>query len=152
MLAAVLQSFPARAALSPAIARILLALAIAAAMAAGFLVTPADAAGHAVAGAGVELTRLLRAMAALKLLMVAVAAAAIFWRLGSMITPPRFGAYVLASAAMAAGPGLIWDMEYVRSGAALLHGGLLACVLLFWRDPIVGERLAGLVAARRLRC
>ncbi len=50
---------------------------------------------------------------------------------------------------MAAGPVLIWDMAHIRSGALLLHAGLLAGGLLLWRDPVVGARLGAIVARRR---
>jgi hypothetical protein len=50
---------------------------------------------------------------------------------------------------MAAGPVLIWDMAHVGIGAALLHGGLLAMVLLLWRDAAVGARLSAIIATRR---
>jgi hypothetical protein len=50
---------------------------------------------------------------------------------------------------MAAGPVLIWGMVQVGAGALLLHAGLLASLLLLWRDPVVGARLAALVAKRR---
>jgi hypothetical protein len=42
-------------------------------------------------------------------------------------------------------------MAHVAAGAVLLHAGLLATVVLLWRDPAVGQRLASLVAARRAR-
>jgi hypothetical protein len=50
---------------------------------------------------------------------------------------------------MAAGPGLIWQMAYVRTGALLLHAGLFAALILLWRDPAMGARLGAMVAARR---
>jgi hypothetical protein len=40
-------------------------------------------------------------------------------------------------------------MVYVGSGAVLLHGGIFAAVVLLWRDPSVGQRLAAMIAARR---
>jgi hypothetical protein len=88
-------------------------------------------------------------MAVLKAVMAAGAAGAVLWRLGSPVTLPWQAAYATACAAMAAGPGLICGMAHVAIGAALLHGGLLATVLLLWRDPAVGARLSAIVAARR---
>ena len=117
----------------------------------------AAAGGLAVPGNGAaalldpELTRLLRAMAALKALAAAGAIAAVLWRLGAPVTLLRFAGYVLACAAMAAGPGLIWQMAHVAGGALLLHGGLLAAIVLLWRDPAVGARLAERLTARRAR-
>jgi hypothetical protein len=135
---------------SPSAARSILLAVILVGFAAGFLATGSTSSAAAVHQAGADLTRLLRAMAAIKMLMVAAAAAAVFWRLSAAITLPWFAAYSVAFAAMAAGPGLIWNMAHLIAGAALLHGGLLAVILLFWRDPIVGNRLAAMVAARRL--
>jgi hypothetical protein len=149
-------SQPARAAvtlvpgrLSPAKARTVLAVAIVAALAAGALATGPDAVSRAVAAAGPDLTRLLRAMALLKAVMAAGAVAAMVWRLGSAATLPWLAGYAAAAAAMAAGPAVIWGMAHVGVGAALLHGGLLASVLLLWCDPAVGARLSAIVAARR---
>jgi hypothetical protein len=134
---------------SPAMARTILAVAILAALTAGALATGPDAVSRAAAAAGPDLTRLLRAMAALKAVMAAGAVAAMVWRLGSAVTLPWLAGYAAAAGAMAAGPALIWGMAYVGIGAALLHGGLLASVLLLWRDPAVGTRLSAIVAARR---
>jgi hypothetical protein len=122
-----------------------LALAILAAVAGGLLAAAPDSA----ALADPDLTRLLRAMAVLKALMAAGAVVAIAWRLGVAVTLPWLGGYAAAGAAMAAGPVLIWDMAHVGLGAGLLHGGLLAAVLLLWRDKVVGARLSAIVAARR---
>jgi hypothetical protein len=40
-------------------------------------------------------------------------------------------------------------MVHVALGAFFLHAGLIACVVLLWRDPEVSARLAVLVATRR---
>jgi hypothetical protein len=98
-----------------------------------------------------DLTHLLRAMALIKSVMAVAAAGAVLWRLALPVTPARLAIYALACAAMAGGPGLIWDMAHVGAGALLLHAGLLATILLLWRDPAVSRRLAELVAARRAR-
>ncbi len=132
---------------SPGAVRALLLIVIAAAVVAGFLVTGDEEMARATRDA--DLTRLLRAMTAIKGLMVAGAAASVFWRLGSAITPPWLAAYMVACGAMAVGPGLIWNMAHLGAGALLLHGGLVATVLLVWRDPAVSARLEALIAARR---
>jgi hypothetical protein len=67
------------------------------------------------------------------------------------VTLAWWAAYALACAGMAAGPGLIWQMASVRAGALTLHVGLLAGLILLWRDPAVGARLAIIVAARRAK-
>jgi hypothetical protein len=144
-------STPARAGVwSTGLARPGLLLVIAAALAAGYLATGGTATAAAVAHDGAALTRLMRFMAALKGALALGATAAVFWRLGAAVTFPWFTAYALACAAMAAGPGLIWGMAHVGLGALFLHGGLLASILLLWRDPVVGNRLAALVDARRV--
>ena len=104
---------------------------------------------HAMAGAGPDWAHLLRAMAALKTLMAVAAAAAVVWRLASPAKPAWLAAYSLAGTAMMAGPGLIWGLAHISLGALLLHAGLAATLVLLWRDPQVGTRLAALVRARR---
>ncbi len=137
--------------LTPAAARLGLVTAIAAGAGAGFAATGQGEAAHAIAAAGPDLTRLLRGMALIKMLLASLAGAAVFWRLGAAIGPVRFTAYAAAGAAMAAGPGLIWDMSHVAAGAVLLHAGLLATILIFWRDPAVAARLSESIAARQAR-
>ncbi len=134
---------------SPWAARAVFLLVVMAALAAGVLFTQAETTAQAAGLAGADLTRLLRAMAALKMLMAAAAVAAILWRLGAAVTLPWLVAYAIAGAGMAAGPGLIWGMAYVRTGAILLHAGLLAAIMLLWRDPVVGEILADSIRMRR---
>ncbi len=142
---------PARAAISvqPWGTRAALLLVVAAAFVAGFAITDTATAHRAVSVAGPDLTRVLRGMALLKLTMAFAAVAAIVWRLGAAIRPGPLTAYLIAGAAMASGPGLIWDMDYIRTGALLLHGGLVAIIVMLWRDPAVARRLAALIAARR---
>jgi hypothetical protein len=135
----------------PAVPRGVLLLVVLAAAVAGALATGADATARAVSDSGADLMRLLRAMAAIKALIAAGAVAAVWWRLAMPATPRWFLGYAVAGAAMAAGPGLIWGMAHVAAGALLLHAGLLATVVLLWRDPAVGERLAAVLAARRAR-
>lgn len=122
---------------------------LAAAAVAGASLTPARETAHMVALAGWDWARLLRGMAALKALMAVAAAAAVFWRIGAPTGTARLAAYVAAGAIMMVGPGLIWGLWHIALGAALLHAGLLATLLLLWRDPHVGARLALLVEARR---
>jgi hypothetical protein len=135
--------------LSPAMARGLLVLVTAASAAAGLLTTDAQDSAAAVALAGADLTHLLRAMALLKMVMAAGMAAAVIWRFAAPVGPVWCAAYALTCAGMAAGPGLIWQMEYVRTGALLLHAGLFAALVLLWRDPAVSARLSAMVTARR---
>lgn len=105
---------------------------------------------HASAAAGdVELTHLLRAMALLKLLFVAAASAAVFWRLQAPISPRLLAAYAVVCAAMAAGPGLIWFLAYLGPAALLLHGGVAAAVVLLWRDDASSLLLERTLARRR---
>ncbi len=135
--------------LSPGITRgLVLAVALAAAIA-RCLATDGDSAAHAAARAGEGLTRLMRAMVAIKAAMAAAALAGVLWRLAAPIKATWLAAYGAAAAAMAAGPGLIWNMAQVPPGALLLHAGLIGMIVLLWRDPSVGRRMAGMIAARR---
>ncbi len=130
-------------------ARSLLVLAFTAAAIAGAATTLLPASAHAVADAGADLTRLLRAMAGLKALMAGAAFWAVLWRLGAPATLPWLAGYGVAAAAMAGGPGMIWSMAYIRSGALLLHAGLFATIVMLWRDPAMGRRLGEMLASRR---
>ena len=138
-----------RLAAAPGLARTLFVLIIGGAIAVGFLATSTEATLLAVSHDGASLTRLLRAMAAIKALLAIGAAAATLWRFGAAVSLPRFAAYAVAGAAMAAGPGLIWGMAHVGLGALLLHGGLLGLILLLWRDPGMAARLEAILVARR---
>ncbi len=129
--------------------RLLLVCGTLAGLALAALATPAELAAQAAQAAGPELTRLLRAMAALKLVFALGLLSATYWRLATPAASWRLASYVAAGAAMAAGPVLIWQLAHIRLGALLLHGGLLACALLLWRDPAVGTRLGAIVARRR---
>ena len=138
-----------RAGIPPALSLCLLVLIILGALGAGFAATDGDTAARAAAAAGPDLTRLLRAMAGLKALIALGVAGATLWRMGAPTRPGWFAAYALACAAASAGPGLIWQMAHVGAGALALHGGVVACLVLLWRDPVVGERLQAMLAARR---
>ncbi len=144
--------FPAHAARpSPAVTRGLILLSIGVGFGAALFAGSAGETAHAVSQAGPDLTRLLRAMAAIKTAMAAGAVAALLWRLGSAASLVRLGLYAASAASMAAGPALIWQMVHVGAGAALLHGGLLACALLLWRDPATASMLQAAIARRRAR-
>jgi hypothetical protein len=135
--------------ITPMVARGIFILAIAAGAVCGAAATGMAETQHAVAREGADWANLLRAMAALKILMEAGASAGVLWRLGSPVGPMWLAAYAAAGAIMAAGPGLIWGLVHVALGALLLHAGLVATIILLWRDKAVGARLAALVAARR---
>jgi hypothetical protein len=135
-----------RTAASPLVRQTALGLIIAVSVAGGLLVSGGQAAGPA---ADPELALVLRFMAALKALMAAAMASAILWRLQEPVSLPRFAFYGLASAAMSAGPGLIWTTAAIGWGAMLLHGGLVGAAVLLWRDPVIAQRLAALVRRRR---
>ena len=140
----------ARAGLATPLARRAALLAIVGLAAiAGFAATGRDQTAAAIAVTGADFARLMRFMTVVKLLFAATATAGLLWRLGSPASWPRFTSYAIAAALMAAGPELIWGMVHLRLGALLLHGGLAALVVLLWRDPATGRRVAELVAARR---
>ncbi len=127
---------------------LLIGIAIIAATA-GFLATNPAQTAQMVKLDGESLTRLMRAMALIKLTLAALAFTAIIWRLAAPISAASLAGYAAATAGMASGPGLIWGMVHIIAGAALLHGGLLLAVVLLWRDPAVGEKLAALIDRRR---
>lgn len=129
--------------------RLFLVLVTAAAFVAGSLGVDSATITEAAAAAGEDLTRLMRGMAAIKGLMAAAVLAAVWWRLGAQVGAGWLSAYGASAGAMASGVVLIWGMAHIGLGALLLHAGLLAACLLLWRDPVIGTRLARMVAARR---
>ena len=135
--------------LTPRLSRIAMALVVLGAVGLSFALVDASATSRAVANAGSELTRLLRFMAVIKGLFALGAVGAVLWRLGSDVSLPRFVTYGACCAAMVAGPGLIWSMAHVGLGALLLHGGLVAVLVLLWRDPAIPVRLEAALAMRR---
>jgi hypothetical protein len=130
--------------LAPAASRTILLLVVAAAVAISLRSLGSDAPVRA----GSDLTNLLRFMAALKAVLAVGALAGVFWRLAAPATLSRLAVYAIASGAMAAGPGLIWGMDHVALGALLLHGGLVASIVLLWRDPASASLLSKAVTYR----
>jgi len=116
---------------------------------AGFLATGAGQTAYMIKLDGESLTRLMRAMAVIKLAFGALAFTAILWRLAAPVSAAWLTAYAASITGMAAGPGVIWGMVHIIAGAILLHGGLLLAVILLWRDPAVGAQLADLINRRR---
>ena len=135
--------------LTPRLARSAIAVIVAGAVGLSFALGDAPATSRAVADAGPELTRLLRFMAVIKGGFALGALSAVLWRLGSDVSPGRFVTYGACCAVMAAGPGLIWAMAHVGLGALLLHGGLVALLVLLWCDPAIPARLEAALASRR---
>jgi hypothetical protein len=84
-----------------------------------------------------KLLLLLRFMAVVKFLGVLVAAAVLQWRFRTSVTGPKATVYLVALAAMAAAPGLIWSLGGIALGAFLFHAGLLAFLCLAWKDEAV---------------
>jgi len=146
-LSAVLPSASAPA--SQAWPRPALLLILCAAAVAGYLATDPAASALAAAHDGGALTRLMRFMAAFKAGLALAVASTLFWRLASPVSLARYSFYALSASAMAAGPGLIWGMVHIGWGAACLHGGLFATILLLWRDPETAARLQAMVTARK---
>jgi len=81
-----------------------------------------------------ELTLLLRFMAVVKAGMAVGAAALAAWRMRQPVRAAPALGYVVAVSSMAAGAGLIWQLEHVAAGAVLVHGGLVAMGALAWMD------------------
>jgi hypothetical protein len=128
--------------------RLALGAAVVAAGALGFM-------GGGDGGAGSDLLVLLRFMAGVKAAMALGAVALVAWRMGAPVGVGTAAAYVAASALMAAGPGLIWDMQHVALGAMAVHGGLSALLVVGWMDRagwsgVLGEAVARRRLARRV--
>ena len=131
-----------RAGARPLGARLALVGAVAGAGALGFLLGGESAAGS-------DLLVLMRFMAGVKAAMALGAVALVWWRMGAPMGRGMAAAYVVAAAVMAAGPGLIWDMQHVALGAVAVHGGLSALMVSGWLDRAAWSGLLGAAVARR---
>jgi hypothetical protein len=100
-------------------------------------------------GAGSDLVLLMRFMAGVKAAMALGAVALVAWRMGAPTGRGTVAAYVVATAVMAVGPGLIWNMQDVAYGAMAVHGGLSAIMLVAWRDRQGWNGVLGAAVARR---
>jgi hypothetical protein len=83
-----------------------------------------------------ELGLLLRAMALIKAVLVAVAMAAIVWRLRRPASTPVTLAYVAGAWAMSFATALIWQLTVIPGAALLFHVGEIGLLLLAWRDGL----------------
>jgi hypothetical protein len=134
-----------------ALPRVLLAATVALAAAAAWLATDGAEAARASA-ADPELTRLLRSMAATKLVVALGALALAGWRLGRLTGPVATAGWLAAAALLAAGPVLIWRIAPVELGGLAFHAGLLVLLLTAWLDRgAVGTALTEAIAERRRR-
>ena len=84
-----------------------------------------------------QLILLLRFMVLIKTAMVVGAVALAQWRLRASISDAMAFGLAAATATMALAPGLIWSMHYIIQGAVCFHAGLLAYLVLAWRDGSV---------------
>ena len=125
--------------------RVALVAVFAGAGALGFL----GFAGGGDGGAGSDLVVLMRFMAGVKAAMALGAVALVWWRMGAPVGRGTAAAYVAASALMAAGPGLIWDMRHVGLGAMAVHGGLSALLVVGWLDRAGWSGVLGGALVRR---
>ena len=77
---------------------------------------------------------LLRFMVLVKAAMVVGAVGLAHWRLRAPIGGAMACGLVAATATMALAPGLIWSLTYIILGAGCFHAGLLAYLVIAWRD------------------
>jgi len=90
-----------------------------------------------------ELAQLLRGMALVKALLIAVGLRVLWWRFGLAVEPVRARAYVACLAFMAFAAGLAWQLSYLPILTLAFHGALLSLGVLAWRDggvPTPGRR------------
>jgi hypothetical protein len=107
-------------------------LLVAVALGAGVGLVVGDPSARLAADA--ELARLLRGMALVKALLIAVGVRVLWWRFGLRIEPVRARAYVAALAFMAFAAGLAWQLSYLPVLTLAFHGALLSLGVLAWRD------------------
>lgn len=109
----------------------------------------AAALGLMAGGAAVdpELAMLLRFMAVVKAAMAMAAAMLVAWRLGQPVRPAVAVGYIVAVSSMAAGTGLIWQLQHVAMGAVMVHGGLVTLAALGWMDRAGWAQAASALSA-----
>ncbi len=90
-----------------------------------------------------ELARLLRSMAVLKILLVALTFAAVWWRLGRALSLPLGVSYLIGVWAMAGCCALLWQFQSLSAVAVAFH---LAGALV-----LIGAGLDGAVVRRSAR-
>lgn len=119
------------------------------AAAAGLLLAPA---GAELLRSDAELAMLLRFMAVVKAVIAIAVLGITTWRLGHPM-PIWLGLlYSSGCALMMAGPGVIWHLTAVGSGAALFHGGVLLWLAALAADHDTARTLVQrVVSARRLQ-
>ncbi|MBI1392840.1 MAG: hypothetical protein GC152_08885 [Alphaproteobacteria bacterium] len=132
--------------------RIAIALVAAVSLAAALFMTQGDAAMK-IAAADPDLARLLKAMTAIKAVLALGVTAAVGLRAGAPMGARWSVAYAGAVAAMWAGVGTMWRLQFTGVAAIAMHVGLFGAIILFFRDPAVERALAKALfrkTARRL--
>ena len=81
-----------------------------------------------------KLLLLLRFMAVMKLATAVAALLLARWRLTRPIAPALALGYCAAVTLMALAPGLIWSLAHIALAAGVFHAGLLAFLVMAWRD------------------
>jgi hypothetical protein len=112
-------------------------LDVAVLLAAGAGVIVAARAGDQTGSIEWQLALLMRFMVLVKAAMVIAAFALAHWRLRTPIGGVAAAGLVAATAMMALAPGLIWSMRHIVLGAACFHAGLIAYLVVAWRDGSV---------------
>lgn len=80
-----------------------------------------------------ELAQLLRGMALVKALLVASAAAALWWRFGRPVRPATAAGYLSGLVAMTIATMLVWQLSAMLVASLAFHGGLIAILVVAWR-------------------
>jgi hypothetical protein len=87
------------------------------------------------ARADADLARLMRAMAVVKALLVALAAGGVWWRLARPVSVWPLGAYLALPLVAAAATAAMWRLVVPGTVAIVLHAAGLALLVVAWRDP-----------------
>ncbi|GJG86074.1 hypothetical protein tb265_12550 [Gemmatimonadetes bacterium T265] len=94
-------------------------------------------------GADPDLARLLRAMALVKGVLVALGAGAVGWRLRRPMPWPFAAAYLTLVWVAGGATGVLWQLAGVGRAAVALHAAGALLVVLAWRDRAFVPRPAG---------
>lgn len=110
------------------------ALLVAGCAAAAAAVGVAAAARGDATAADAELARLLRAMAAIKGVMLVAGVGALAWRLARPTPPGLAAAYLVGGWVAAGAVAAMWSLLALGAVAVVLHGTAAVVALLAWRD------------------
>lgn len=101
--------------------------------------------------ADLELMRLLRGMAIVKVIILLAVLALLSWRLRWLTFRPLVVSYAAAVGVMSFASALVWQLTFIGLAAFLFHASLIALLILMLRDDVGRARVKARLNAGRVR-